>query len=325
MQLSVIICSHNPRPDYLRQTLAALRKQTLPKEQWELLLIDNASKDPLADNWDLSWHSNARCLCENRIGKTHAMLLGISESTGENIVVVDDDNVLNPDYLSKATNLTLSHTWVGAFGGNIIGEFEVEPEDWAKELLPMIAVINVEHEEWTMGFGTKALYSTPCGAGMVIRRNIANYYAEMTSKDPLRRDLDRKGASLVSGGDTDMALCACALGFAVGRFPQLQMKHLIPEGRLKLDYLLRMAEGQSFSAAILQFIWEGKLPNPEGQCRSEKLYRAYQTFRRRLRNKSQPDTSNEFRNAFNRGELSAAQFLGSFRGDPSNSSSIFPI
>jgi glycosyltransferase involved in cell wall biosynthesis len=325
MQLSVIICTHNPRPDYLRQTLDALRTQTLPKELWELLLIDNASKDPLADKWDLSWHPNARCLHESRIGKTHAMLVGIAESIGENIVVVDDDNILGPDYLSKAAHLTLSHTWVGAFGGNIIGEFEVEPATWVKKWLPMIAVVNVEHEEWTLGFGTKALYSTPCGAGMVIRRNIANYYAEMTYKDPLRRDLDRKGASLVSGGDTDMALCACALGFAVGRFPQLQMKHLIPEGRLKLDYLLRMAEGQSFSGAILQFIWEGKSPNLGKLCRSERLYRAYRSFRHRLRNRNQPDTADEFRSAFDRGLLAAAQFLESYRSDPSNSSICFPI
>jgi glycosyltransferase involved in cell wall biosynthesis len=42
--ISVIICTHNPREDYLRQTLAAWRAQTLPTAQGELRLIDNASK-----------------------------------------------------------------------------------------------------------------------------------------------------------------------------------------------------------------------------------------------------------------------------------------
>ena len=44
---SVIVCTHNPRLIYLRRVLEALRSQTLPLEQWELLLIDNASSELL--------------------------------------------------------------------------------------------------------------------------------------------------------------------------------------------------------------------------------------------------------------------------------------
>ena len=54
LEISVIICTHNPREDYLRRVLKALRAQSLSAEQWELLLIDNASKEPLAAAWDLS-------------------------------------------------------------------------------------------------------------------------------------------------------------------------------------------------------------------------------------------------------------------------------
>lgn len=54
--LSVIICTHNSRTNYMRRVLDALDAQTLPKEQWELLLIDNASREKSANIWDLSWH-----------------------------------------------------------------------------------------------------------------------------------------------------------------------------------------------------------------------------------------------------------------------------
>src|SRR5258708_24159047 len=54
LEFSVIICAHNPRPQYLRRVLEALRSQTLPKQEWELLLIDNLSSIPLMPNWDLS-------------------------------------------------------------------------------------------------------------------------------------------------------------------------------------------------------------------------------------------------------------------------------
>src|SRR5471030_1526734 len=135
MELSVIICTHNPRPDYLTQTLDALKAQTLPKEQWELLLIDNASKEPLANSWDLSWHPHARHIREDELGLTPARMRGIQEAAAEVLVFVDDDNLLATGYLENALKLTISHPWVAAFGGNMIGEFETKPESCIEGVL----------------------------------------------------------------------------------------------------------------------------------------------------------------------------------------------
>jgi hypothetical protein len=63
---SVIICSHNPRADYLGRVLQALAEQTLSKTSWELLLVDNASHQPLEKSWDLSWHPRARMFGRGR-------------------------------------------------------------------------------------------------------------------------------------------------------------------------------------------------------------------------------------------------------------------
>jgi len=315
MNLSVIICTHNPREDYLRRVLDALKAQTLPKEQWELLLIDNVSKKPLAGQWDLSWHSNARHIREEELGLTPARFRGIREAAAGILVFVDDDNVLAPDYLANALKLTLSHTWVGAFGGNIAGEFETKPESWAEVMFPFLAIIPVKHEEWALGPGTIAQRCSPCGAGMVIRKAVAAYYIKKSANDALRRGLDRKGASLVSAGDVDMALCACVLGMAVGRFPQLQMNHLISSRRLERDYLLRLAEGTAFSDAILKFIWNGYLPdqNQDTQmpCRSERIFQAYKSLRNRFRKQSQPGFNDELKEALNRGLYRAVQLLRS--------------
>lgn len=51
--LSVIICAHNPRRNYLNKVLKAL-SQTLLLEKWELLLVDNASEKLLSTEIDLS-------------------------------------------------------------------------------------------------------------------------------------------------------------------------------------------------------------------------------------------------------------------------------
>jgi|SRR5580704_11614417 glycosyltransferase involved in cell wall biosynthesis len=92
---SVILCSHNPRPHYLTRVLSALKDQTLAKDRWELLLIDNASDKPLAPNYDLSWHRAAAHIKEPELGLAFARHRGIHEAKGDIWVFVDDDNLLD--------------------------------------------------------------------------------------------------------------------------------------------------------------------------------------------------------------------------------------
>src|SRR6201981_2975422 len=79
---SVILCTHNPRLEYLGLVLPSLRGQRLPVKEWELLLIDNASKQPLAQTVDISWHSRGRNIRENELGLTVARMPGIREAGG---------------------------------------------------------------------------------------------------------------------------------------------------------------------------------------------------------------------------------------------------
>lgn len=114
--LSVLVCSHNPKPAYLDRVLNALAHQTLGSEKWELLLVDSASDEPLVDRFDLTWHPRARHLREEQPGKTRAFLRGLAVSTGPILVIVDDDNVLAPDYLQQTGRIAEAHPNLGAWG-----------------------------------------------------------------------------------------------------------------------------------------------------------------------------------------------------------------
>src|ERR1700756_4229555 len=104
-ELSIIICTHNPRLDYLSRALEALRLQTLPMAEWELLVIDNASRPAAAALVSLAWHFNARHIREEVLGLTPARLRGIQEAQGQLLVFVDDDILLDPDYLTNAVGI----------------------------------------------------------------------------------------------------------------------------------------------------------------------------------------------------------------------------
>jgi glycosyltransferase involved in cell wall biosynthesis len=257
MQVSVIICTHNPREDYLRRVLEALKAQTLPKEQWELLLIDNASKEPLASAWDLSWHPLARHVREDEVGLTPARLRGIRETKGEILVFVDDDNVLERNYLENAAQTGKAWPILGAWGGSIVPEFESSPPPWAKPYLRYLAIREVKQDQWSNYSDNPG--RMPWGAGMCVRHTVAEEYARRLASDSIRYSLDRRGRSLASFGDSDLAMTACDLGLGTGLFSSLRLNHLIRAERVTESYLLNLMEGMVYSLKVGGAI-RGKFP-----------------------------------------------------------------
>jgi glycosyltransferase involved in cell wall biosynthesis len=249
--LSVITCTHNPRSEYLCKTLAALRAQTLPKSEWELLVLDNASDEPVHDRFELDWHHQGRHLCEPNVGKTNAVLMGIRESRGDLIVVVDDDNVLARDYLEQAERIGRHWPKIGAWGGSIVAQYDVEPPEWLKPYECYLSVREITNDQWFNLTRPELWGSLPYGAGMCVRRIIAEEYARALDADEVRRRLDRRGDSLVSSGDTDLALVACDMGFGVGLYTALKLTHLIHKGRLTEPYMERMLREMNYSLRIL--------------------------------------------------------------------------
>ena len=247
--ISVIICTHNPRRDYLAATLAGLRAQTLPADQWEFLLIDNASESGRAPYADLGWHPGARLIREDKLGLTPARLRGIREAKGELLVFVDDDNILDPDYLDTAQRIASEKTYLGSWSGQCRGTFDEEPPEWTRRYWGNLAIREFKEDRWS---NLPRLAETmPCGAGMCVRRGVALHYLQLNESGQRSFQFDRTGSSLVSGGDNDLAACACDLGLGVGLMTTLKLQHLIPPVRLTADYLARLAEGIYFSSALL--------------------------------------------------------------------------
>lgn len=249
IEISVIVCAHNPRMDYLGRVLEALRAQTLHCQQWELLVVDNRSDIPLKERVDLTWHPHARSVREDELGLTAARLRGIGESRGETVIFVDDDNVLDDDYLTQAREISGARRQLGVWGGSIRGEFECPPPEWVQPHLPMLAISEVAVDRWSNTRDVSVCL--PVGAGMCIRRPVAEAYRKAVLDDVNRGRLDRRGNELGSAGDTDIALTAFDLGLGTGVFCALRLTHLIPQERIQEDYLLRLMEGLSYSHLIL--------------------------------------------------------------------------
>lgn len=263
--ISVIICTHNPRHEYLRRVLDSLKNQTLDKEVWELLIIDNASNLSLASKVDLAWHCNSRHISEKQLGLTHARICGIQQAKANILIFVDDDNILSFDYLEKVKNIANDWPMLGAWGGQCLPDFEIEPPTWTKEFWEYLGIRFIDRNRWS---NFPQWESTPIGAGLCVRKNVAEVYAHSLQNDPRRINLDRQGNTLLSCGDMDFAYTACDMGLGIGIFTDLKLLHLMPPDRLEESYLLRMVEQAVYSRVMLyflrgnekkQFSWKEKL------------------------------------------------------------------
>lgn len=240
--ISVILCTHNPRASSLVRVLQALSQQSLPLSDWELLLIDNASATPVRDRSEFSalWSTlPARFVNEPTLGLTPARLRGFVEAKAPVLVLIDDDTVPARDYLEQCKQAFADQPTLGAIGGRIHGEFERPPPRWAHEFLDCLAVRDYGEKPIRALIHNTLGPWEPCGAGMALRATVARAYTH-AAQAPQRRQLDRVGAALTSCGDTDLARTAADIGLYLGYEPRLKLTHLIPAGRLRLSYLIKL-------------------------------------------------------------------------------------
>jgi glycosyltransferase involved in cell wall biosynthesis len=248
VKISVVICTHNPRRDYLERTLESLRAQDIAPEQWELIVVDNLSSEPLFASCDLSWHLRARVVVEPELGLTPARLRGLAEAAGEITVFVDDDNLLSPDYLKQALRIFEEQPRLGCIGAGILKpEFESEPLPETRPYLSYLALRELDRDVW----GNQLSGWIPWGAGLAVRKAVGSLYCEAIARSRLAANLGRRGDSLLSGEDDEFSHVAVAHGWGVGVFTALKITHLIASKRLAVNYLERLIEANGATRAML--------------------------------------------------------------------------
>jgi len=244
MNLSVVLPTHNPDPGRLRRTLLGLCGQTLPAATWETVLVNNASTNfPAGDFFAGCAPRNFAVIAEPELGLSAARRRGLSAARGSLIVLVDDDNVLAPDYLAEVTALFAEHPRVGAAGGRSRPEFAAKPDAWTAEFHPLLALrdlgdapIIATSLRPSGSVRNEYPLCAPIGAGMALRRAACETWLQAAAGNLS----DRRGSSLTSGGDNEIVLHVLQAGWAVAYFPGLTLTHLIPADRLKPDYLARL-------------------------------------------------------------------------------------
>jgi len=236
---SIIICTYNGALR-IQDTLQHIAELDSKEFEVEALLIDNNSSDEVREVATEYWNQIGAPFSfivykERKAGKSYALARGIQESSGDFIIICDDDNWLQMDYLKIAVSKFKANPKLGIAGGVSLPVSDIPIPDWFNKYGYYYAC--GKRSETLHDFtGGKFLW----GAGMIIPRAIAMKISSTRNPQILSC---RKNDELISGGDDELCLRTWLLGYRTVFFPDLVLQHFIADYRLNMDYCNRLITG----------------------------------------------------------------------------------
>lgn len=242
LDASIVVCTYN-RAESLRDTLAALRaQQCVTSLDWEVIIVDNNSKDhtpTVVETAQSSWPL-LRYEFEGAQGLSHARNHGIACARGKVILFTDDDVLPEPDWLETTLDGMARHD-ADACGGFIAPIWETPPPTWLTERFYGFLAVRIDRTDDHRITDTG---KTPFGANMAFRRHV---FEQVGLFDTNR---GRKGAVLASGEDGDMFERILAAGLKVMFLGQSRVHHKVESFRLRKSYFRRWRIQTSKNIAI---------------------------------------------------------------------------
>jgi glycosyltransferase involved in cell wall biosynthesis len=110
--ISVVVTAYNEE-EYLPKCLEAIVNQNFPKEEYELILVDNNSTDKTAE---IAKSFGARVIKEEKQGNTFAISRGMKSAKGQLIALTDSDTRVSPDWLLAIKEIFKDEKIVAATG-----------------------------------------------------------------------------------------------------------------------------------------------------------------------------------------------------------------
>ncbi len=235
LQFSFIICTYN-RASYLKETIESVLFHFKDKQNFELLVIDNNSKDHTVQVVE-SFAGNPvlKYFLETRQGLSHARNRGMAEAKGDIMVFIDDDVDIHNNYLNLMEKL-YSDPAINIVGGKVL-PYNLDIPEWLPQQFYFIAsIFDVGNEP---RFVEKLM-----GANYSMRR-------EVTEKVGLyNTELGRKGNNLMGGEENDYLARAQAKGYKVFYHPELIVYHKI-ENKLNKEYIFNYASNIGNAEAMI--------------------------------------------------------------------------
>ena len=223
--VSVIVCTHG-RPALLREALASLGRQTLPRERFEVVVVENGDGEGEA----VARREGAdRVVSEPRLGVSRSRNAALRAVRAPLVAFLDDDAQAAPEWLECVLAVFASEPGAIAVGGPILPLYERTPPQWFLD----------RYEERSWGGAQRHLRP---GEGFSAS-NFAIVKAVLVSEGGFDERLGPIGDRVGVGDETDLfeRLWRRAQDPVMIYAPSAVVRHLVAAEKMAVRYQLRRA------------------------------------------------------------------------------------
>ncbi|MFA7289244.1 MAG: glycosyltransferase family 2 protein [Melioribacteraceae bacterium] len=242
--ISIIICTYN-RVKYIGECLSSLVHQTLSKELYEIVIVNNNSTDNTAEICESFIENykenNVTYVTERKQGLSFARNRGIKEAKGSIVIFIDDDGEANSDYLEKIYFYFVTDEELVSAGGKVLPKYEggAEPKWMSKYLWGLVTKIDYGNKLEPFPLGRY-----PVGCNMVFLRSV---FDEIGMFDT---ELGRKGRVGLASEEKEIFLKLSSLGKKILYIPEAVVMHNIDKERTTKEYVIKLSIGVGKSERV---------------------------------------------------------------------------
>ncbi len=227
------------RQQSLRRTIQSLRGQTLPADQFEILVVDNGSTDDtlmLVEELDRSVGKQIQLLREPCLGLHNARHAGARAAKGDILVFTDDDATFDPDWLRAYADTFECHPEMVAAGGPVRPLWEVPPPEWVVKFMGdsrEFGILSLMEPYEDFRLDTNGYFY---GVNMAIRRSVLFAVGGFNPES--------FGEVWLGDGESGLNCKLWARSMSIGYIPNAIVYHHIPAERMTVSYFRRRMANQ---------------------------------------------------------------------------------
>lgn len=224
MLVSIVIATYN-HASLLAMCFDALAKmENVANENFEIIIVDNKSTDntkEITENFiKNNPHLKIHYIYEPQVGLSSARNAALKIAKGKYIAFIDDDALVDKQWLSEIFKTIKNNPEIAAFGGPVKA-IALKPPIW----MPLeIAGYNLGNKEKIINSNT----NEPIGANMIIRKDL------ILKENGFNINLGVKGNKRGYGEDTEMFQRIIRQGLLIKYIPTVKVDHFINPNKLKL-------------------------------------------------------------------------------------------
>jgi glycosyltransferase involved in cell wall biosynthesis len=245
MELTVCICTRD-RPVYVRDCLNGLRRQTVPRSRFAVLLVDSASSaQTAAELADMATQHRARLVRLEQPGISLARNAGAWAARTGFIAYIDDDAIPAHDWVESILHsIAQPGRRPALIGGRILPKWEAPlPAWWPGSLRGVLSIL--EHEG-NGEYRTQAVPETlePYAANMVV------HVLSLLAAGGFGTAAGHYGDALLSDEEVQLAWTLQDAGYSVRYDSRIVVHHQIQARRLDPAWLLSRLYWQGASTVL---------------------------------------------------------------------------